>query len=691
MGTHTFTDVTADHTIHATFAIDTYTIAATAGDNGSISPSGAVTVDHGASETFTITPDSHYHVADVVVDNVSVGAVGTYTFTDVTADHTIHATFAIDTYTIAATAGDNGSISPSGAVTVNHEADQTFTITPDSHYQVVDVVVDNVSVGAVSTYTFTNVTADHTIHATFAVVYTIAATAGDVVNGSISPSGAVMVEYGADQTFTITPDSRYHVADVLVDDVSVGAVIEYTFTNITADHTIHAIFERNLIELVSASYEVCEALLTLAFDSPIDPARTRFNRIDMEIGDSGELDFGLGNTEDCLEAVPGPMTSEMRYPVEIDIQCEVPAVASLAIAAFITHRCDDIDLILAAGAFTDQDDVSNAAADVPLQITCEGIEPMVKGDLNDDGVITAYDAGLLLQFSIFGSPALPVYDRIVNVSNWMESFGYPDAEAELTHFLTETDGQLGVTANDAVAILRFSTGLIDTLPDSAECAPGVDVTRRNGRLVANSYDSQKLEVAIDLDDFRDIHSADIVLTYNPQMMEVADVSGTPTVSGWLSTYGTPTPGQLKIALAGLSQPTGDSSLVTVSFDATSADAIKHLDLTELKLNGLKATVQNLPKAFALLQNYPNPFNPETWIPYHLSEPVSVTVTIYSVTGQMVRRLELGNRMPGSYVDRSRAVYWDGRNEWGEKTSSGIYFYQLQAGRDASVRKMTIVE
>jgi hypothetical protein len=121
-----------------------------------------------------------------------------------------------------------------------------------------------------------------------------------------------------------------------------------------------------------------------------------------------------------------------------------------------------------------------------------------------------------------------------------------------------------------------------------------------------------------------------------------------------------------------------------------SDVIRKLDITEFRLNGVKAAIDNLPKAFALMQNYPNPFNPETWIPYRLSEPADVTITIYNLAGQMVRRLELGNRMPGHYVDTSRAAYWDGRNEVGEEVSSGIYFYQLRAGRDASVGKMIVV-
>ena len=82
---------------------NTHTITATAGANGSISPSGSVTVSHGSSRTFTISASANYHVQNVLVDGTSVGAVSSYTFTNVTQNHTIQASFAINTHTITAT------------------------------------------------------------------------------------------------------------------------------------------------------------------------------------------------------------------------------------------------------------------------------------------------------------------------------------------------------------------------------------------------------------------------------------------------------------------------------------------------------------------------------------------------------------------------------------------------------------
>ena len=128
----------------------TYAISASAGTNGAISPSGSVSVTQGASQAFTITASTGYQVKDVLVDGTSVGAVTSYTFSNVTAAHSIAASFVAKTYAIAASAGTNGAISPSGNVSVTHGASQAFTITASTGYQVKDVLVDGTSVGAVT-------------------------------------------------------------------------------------------------------------------------------------------------------------------------------------------------------------------------------------------------------------------------------------------------------------------------------------------------------------------------------------------------------------------------------------------------------------------------------------------------------------------------------------------------------------
>ncbi|MXZ00361.1 T9SS type A sorting domain-containing protein, partial [Candidatus Poribacteria bacterium] len=109
-------------------------------------------------------------------------------------------------------------------------------------------------------------------------------------------------------------------------------------------------------------------------------------------------------------------------------------------------------------------------------------------------------------------------------------------------------------------------------------------------------------------------------------------------------------------------------------------------------NGAALTAQvtvTADRENALLANFPNPFNPETWIPYQLSKPTDVTISIYNINGQLVRTLALGHQAAGVYQSRSRAAYWDGKNQYGEPVASGVYFYTLTAGNFTATRKMLI--
>ena len=98
-----------------------------------------------------------------------------------------------------------------------------------------------------------------------------------------------------------------------------------------------------------------------------------------------------------------------------------------------------------------------------------------------------------------------------------------------------------------------------------------------------------------------------------------------------------------------------------------------------------------PKETELLANYPNPFNPETWIPYRLAEDAFVTLIIYDGAGQVVRTLDVGHRIAAVYESRSKAIYWDGRNDVGERVASGVYFYHLSAGDYSATRRMVILK
>ncbi|MEW5766145.1 MAG: right-handed parallel beta-helix repeat-containing protein [bacterium] len=118
----------------------------------------------------------------------------------------------------------------------------------------------------------------------------------------------------------------------------------------------------------------------------------------------------------------------------------------------------------------------------------------------------------------------------------------------------------------------------------------------------------------------------------------------------------------------------------------------YTELTEVLAEYIQLALANqVPARSQLLQNYPNPFNPEVWIPFRLAEEAETTIFIYNLAGQLVKAINAGKLPPGSYLSRDRAAYWDGRDESGEEVSSGIYFYQLQAGSFTGARKMIVLK
>jgi len=432
-----FTAVSGDHTVEAVFAVDTYTINASAGANGSLSPSDAVTVDCGTDQTFTITPDTvggYFSVQDTVVDGVSQGeGVTSYTFTNVTADHTISATFqdfassCVTAPSVVLNSTTNGSINPAGdndyirvdipapggvlTTYTEYTGDRTDTygylldencnqlahnddsgrrlnfriqraVSPGTYYirirhysssrtgtytlfvefesddhgndcdSATPIICDSATAGrihpagnwdyfrldlanpalvsirttgSIDSYGYLlddicseidhdddsgssrNFQMEHTLDVgTYHVAvrhynssrtgnYTLEVectsfymlTASAEYGGSISPAGSIIVAEGNSQAFTITPDAGNAIADVLVDGVSIGAVSNYTFSNVTADHSIVATF--------AIPPESCVDLS----DTPLDVKRHGAPpNIMFVMDDSGSMDWEFMTTNE---------------------------------------------------------------------------------------------------------------------------------------------------------------------------------------------------------------------------------------------------------------------------------------------------------------------------------------------------------------------------------------------------------
>ena len=214
---------------------------------GLISPSGITSVRYGNDQTYTIIPEKGFLIKDVLVDNVSVGNVSNYTFKGINSDHTISSVFLPISYTISSIAGSGGSINPSGQVKVNNGRDQHFNILPDDGYRISSIMVDYLPVKISSNdLTLSNVTKNHILSVAFTKIRNFTITAGAGRNGSIEPSGDIIVSEGSEQHYSITPSPGYRISSVFIDTVPIGPVSEFIFKSVSGDHTISATFTESV-------------------------------------------------------------------------------------------------------------------------------------------------------------------------------------------------------------------------------------------------------------------------------------------------------------------------------------------------------------------------------------------------------------------------------------------------------------
>ncbi len=210
---YTFTNVNAGHSIGAFFSLNPTVTATTDPTMGTISPNGTTTVPYGTNQTYTITPAPGYAVYDVKIDGQSYGPIKTYTFNNVKTSHAITATFVVQIFTINASAGAHGTITPSGTQTLRYGATQQYWMTPATGYHIESFVVDGTTITdpavlSYSYYTFSNITASHTISVTFApTMYALTINAS---NGTVTknPSSATYISGGV-VTLTANPAAGY--------------------------------------------------------------------------------------------------------------------------------------------------------------------------------------------------------------------------------------------------------------------------------------------------------------------------------------------------------------------------------------------------------------------------------------------------------------------------------------------------
>lgn len=247
--THTVTNITGNTTVKATFATDPTKVilTSTTGVGGTISPLGKVESLKGTDRTYTVTPAAGFYILDIKVDGKSVGKVTSHTLTNIQKAQTIAATFAKNPVASVKQAV-GGTISPSVDAVISYNGSRSYTITPATGYEIVNLVVDGKPVADTDGfYIVSNITKNTTFSAVFrAVISThVFVTSSAGAGGIITPLGKVGVLKNTSRSFSISPSVGYRILDIKVDGKSVGTASSQSVAVTDKARTIAASFIKN--------------------------------------------------------------------------------------------------------------------------------------------------------------------------------------------------------------------------------------------------------------------------------------------------------------------------------------------------------------------------------------------------------------------------------------------------------------
>ncbi len=223
-----YTAINADHSVSVTFAQFMYTITATAGEHGTVNDATSVNAEvaYGTNYTLNFTPADNYQVADVVVDGQSVGAVDSYQFINITANHTVDVSFEAVMYTLTATSNTEGCTITPATTTVQAGSNVSYTVSAANGYHLENVIANGEEVTVTNNaFTINNVQSDYTIFANFAPNY-VTVTVNQPAHATITP-GTMTYAYGATPAYMIVPEVGYEVVSVTAGN----AVVPVTYNN----------------------------------------------------------------------------------------------------------------------------------------------------------------------------------------------------------------------------------------------------------------------------------------------------------------------------------------------------------------------------------------------------------------------------------------------------------------------------
>jgi parallel beta-helix repeat protein len=303
------------------------------------------------------------------------------------------------------------------------------------------------------------------------------------------------------------------------------------------------------------------------------------------------------------------------------------------------------------------------------------------GDVSNNGLISAYDAALVLRHSV----GLDTLKGAALVA-------------------ADVSGNGTVTAYDASLILQYTVGIISGFPGLGKTSGASLAEAFTLKLVPGANENE-FTVVLHLNKATTVYSGDLRLTYNPEILQAVGVSKSALTKNFALEQHLIN-GAASLSLASAEPVKQEGDLVVISFRALKplrggVEASIGIDKFYLNEKDLKPLTENItvsvdrfkgiPETFGLEQNYPNPFNPTTSIEYRLPQSGAVTIIVYNLLGEVVQTLVNGNLEAGYHT-----AVWNGRNIFGQTVSSGLYIYRISVtanGKEAfaAVRKMMFLK
>jgi parallel beta-helix repeat protein len=317
----------------------------------------------------------------------------------------------------------------------------------------------------------------------------------------------------------------------------------------------------------------------------------------------------------------------------------------------------------------------------------------IMGDVSLNGVVQAFDASKILLYLVDPLGA--------------------DSLNELQRGVADVSANAGITAYDASLILQYSVGLISSFPAEVGDAPetidpatkkylALQKVNKVGLHIngASAKFGEDFTVPVSISNVSGVTAVQIEINFNPELYSLNDISLGENFSNYNMNYGLNKAGnKLVIAVAGSDIMNKDGNILNINlhvldklkgthnealtvskFLANETDLTKDVTSDQISLVGK-------PDKFTLEQNYPNPFNPTTTIRYSIPDDnVSVRIVVYDIKGREITTLVNSKQSAGSY-----SVVWNATNKFGEKVSSGIYFYRIMTNKFSATKKMMLIK